>query len=370
MSIRKESFGKTSGGEKATLYTMTNKNGLSVSITDFGAAIISIRTPDKNGRFDDICLSYPSVKGYENSVDNFGGLMGRVCNRVDGAKTVIDGKEVRLEDNDGGKTLHSGTKSYNKYFYDVEAYGEEGEDSLEFSRLSPDGEQGWPGNLDVSVTYTLTDDDELLIEYYAVSDKTTAINLTNHAYFNLNGHASGNVLDHKVWIKANEFTPAGPNNVPDGTIAGVEGTPMDFRQAKEIGSFIRPYCEKRDELGEHNFDECPYEPIKKQHGYDHNFVLDIDCDKDEVELVASCVSEKSGRKLEVFTDLPGLHFYTGNWVNPAEEMKDGAKYDFWQGVCFETQHFPNACNVPSFPNSVYKAGEPFDSVTIYKFSVI
>lgn len=364
MSIRKENFGKTEDGKKATLYTMTNKNGMSVSVTDFGAAIVSIKVPDKDGKIDDVALGFPSVKGYEGTVDNFGGTMGRVCNRVEGAKTVIDGKEVILEDNDSGNTLHSGAKSFNKMFYEVEAFGdEEGVDSLEFSRLSPDGEQGWPGNLDISVTFSLTDENELVIEYYGVSDKPTSINLTNHTYFNLDGHGSGNILDHKVWINALSFTPAGPHNVPDGTIAEVENTPMDFRDEKRIGDYIEQFCKVKD------FANCDYEPIAKQHGYDHNYVLDIDCKEDEIELVASCCSEKSGRKLEVYTDLPGMHFYTGNWVNPHMPVKEDAKYDYWQGVCFETQHFPNACNVESFPRSVYAAGEPFDSVTVYKFDV-
>lgn len=363
MSIRKENFGKTEEGKKATLYTMTNKNGMSVSVSDFGAAIVSIKVPDRDGNIDDVALGFPSVKGYEATVDNFGGTMGRVCNRVEGAKTVIDGREVRLEDNDSGNTLHSGAKSFNKMFFDVEAYGEEGADSLEFSRLSPDGEQGWPGNLDVSVTFTLTDENEIVIEYYAVSDKATAINMTNHTYFNLDGHGSGPVFDHKVWINSKEFTPAGPHNVPDGVITPVDGTPMDFGTEKRIGDYIEKFCKKKD------FSDCDYEPIAKQHGYDHNYVLNIDCGADEVELAAECRSEKSGRKLEVFTDLPGMHFYTGNWVNPHMPVKEDAKYDFWQGVCFETQHFPNACNVENFPRSVYAAGEPFDSVTIYKFGI-
>ena len=364
MSIRKENFGRTADGKRVTLYTMTNKNGMSVSISDFGATIVKLYTPDRDGKMDDIVLGFPSVTGYLDTADNFGGTIGRVCNRVDGAKTVIDGKEVILEDNDGGKTLHSGNISYNKMFFEVEAFAEEGAESLEFSRLSPDGEQGWPGNLDISVTFTLTDENEIVINYYAVSDKATAINMTNHSYFNLNGHASGNCLDHKIELKAKEFTPAGPNNVPTGLVLPVKGTPMDFIDEKEIGYYIRPFCEKK------NFDDCDYEYIAKQHGYDHNYVLDIDCKQDEVELVATCVSEKSGRKLEVYTDLPGMHLYTGNWVEPKVPVKEDAHYDYWQGVCFETQHFPNACNVPTFPRSVYAAGEPFDSVTIFKFSVI
>ncbi len=358
--IRKENFGKTVDGKKATLYTMVNKNGYSVSITDFGATVVSIKTPDRDGKFEDIALGFPSVTGYETTVDNFGGTMGRVCNRVEDAKTVINGKTVNLEDNDNGNTLHSGKKSYNKMFFEAEAFGEEGADTIEFSRLSPDGEQGWPGNLDIGVAFTLTDENELVIEYFAVSDKATSINMTNHTYFNLDGHGSGTVKDHIVWINAKKFTPAGPKNVPDGTFVELDGTPMDFGTEKRIGQDVDDF----KDIANH-----PYQPIASQHGYDHNYVLEIDGNEDEVELAATCYSEKSGRKLEVFTDLPGMHFYTGNWVKPEVPVKENAKYGFWQGVCFETQHFPNACNVPEFPKSVYEAGEPFDSVTIYKFSV-
>lgn len=353
--IRKEPFGKTVDGKRSTLYTMTNKNGYSVSISDFGATIVSIKTPDRDGVLKDIVLGFPSVTGYETTVDNFGGTMGRVCNRVEDCKTVIDGKVVNLENNDNGNTLHSGAKSYNKMFWEVEALGDDGEDSLEFSRLSPDGEQGWPGNVDIGVTFTLTDDNELIIEYYAVPDKATSINMTNHSYFNLDGHDAGNVFDHKVWINAEYFTPVSEKNVPDGTKTALDGTPMDFGFEHKIGDHIL------------DFD---YAPLAKPHGYDHNYVLAISPSQDEVDLVATCYSEKSGRKLEVFTDLPGMHFYTGNWVDTkGVPAKEDAKYEHYQGVCFETQHFPNACNVPSFPSSIYKAGEPFDSVTIFKFSV-
>lgn len=358
--IRKESFGKTADGKKVTLYTMENKAGMTVSVSDFGATVVSIKTPDREGNFADIALGFPSVTGYETTLDNFGGTMGRVCNRVEDHKTVIDGKEIILEDNDSGNTLHSGSKSYNKMFWEVNAYADEDADTLEFSRLSPDGEQGWPGNLDVSVAFTLTDDNELVIEYFAASDKTTPINMTNHTYFNLDGHASGTIKDHIVTINAKQYTPAGPKNVPDGRFVDVAGTPMDFQNGKRIGEDVDDF----KDIANH-----PYKPIAEQHGYDHNYVLDIECEEDEVELVATCYSKNSGRKLEVFTDLPGMHFYTGNWIKPPVPVKDNAEYGFWQGVCFETQHFPNACNVPEFPNSVYKAGEPFESVTMYKFTV-
>lgn len=363
MSINVSSFGKTAEGKEVSLYTISNGKGMEVSMTDFGAAVVGIKMPDKNGKTDDIALGFPSVKGYEITLDNFGGTMGRVCNRVNGAKTVINGKEVILEDNDGGKTLHSGNRSFNKMYWDADCFEEDGNVSVEFTRRSPDGEQGWPGNLDISVTYTLTADNELVIEYYAETDADTAVNMTNHTYFNLDGHASGDVLDHIVWINAKEFTPAGPNNVPVGDIVTVKDTPMDFTEAKKLGDYIRPFCEKK------NFDDCDYKLIADQHGYDHNYVLDIDREEGISKLVASCYSEKSGRKVEVFTDLPGMHLYTGNWIEPPVPVKEDAKYDFWQGVCFETQHFPNACNCPEYPNSIIKAGEAFESVTVFKFSV-
>lgn len=356
MSVVKSNFGKTKDGKTATLYTIENKNGMRVSFCDYGAAVVSIVVPDRNGKMEDIALGYDSVTGYEENGSGFGSFIGRHANRIGGAKFTINGTDYDLAKNDNAvNNLHSGPVSYNKYFYDVEVMTDEDSTSIEFSRLSPDGEQGFPGNLDVSVTYTLTDDNDLAIEYFAVSDKDTVINLTNHSYFNLAGQAAGSIEDHEVWIKSNEFTPTDDKLIPTGEFMDVTGTPMDFRTAKKIGRDIN----------------ADFAPIKLAGGYDHNYVLDLDIEEDEMELVASLYEEKSGRFMEVYTDCPGMQFYTGNFIDGESDPakgKGGIVYKKRDGVCFETQFYPNACNIPQFPSSIFEAGEPFDFCTVYSFS--
>ncbi|NLP15560.1 MAG: galactose mutarotase [Clostridiales bacterium] len=350
MKITKTPFGTTKNGETATLYTVTNNMGMKVSFTDYGANIVSIIVPDKEGEFEDIALGFKSIGGYEVNGPGFGSLIGRCANRIGGARFELNGKEYTLEKNEGKNNLHSGSPAYNKVMYETEIYEEEDMVSIEFSRLSPHMEQGFPGNLDLTVTYSLTENNELVIEYHAVSDMDTVVNMTNHSYFNLSGHNSGSILDHKVWIKANQFTPTSDDLIPTGEYRDVEGTPMDFRQLKRIGD---------------NIDD-DYEPLKQAGGYDHNYVLDIS--RDEVEKVAELVDESTGRVMEIFTDKPGMQFYTANMLTPVEDGKDGATYGKRTGVCFETQHFPNACNINTFPNSILKAGQEYEYVTIYKFT--
>ncbi|MBO5199543.1 MAG: galactose mutarotase [Lachnospiraceae bacterium] len=349
MAITKESFGMTKNGEAATLYTMENANGMKVAVTDFGANIVKILVPDRNQEFADVALGYASVEGYEKNSPGYGSLIGRHANRIGGAKFVINGKEYELEKNDNGNNLHSGSKSFNKYMYEAELAEGEESDSIEFSRTSPDMEQGFPGNLNLSVKYTLTDDNELILEYYAVSDQDTIINLTNHSYFNLAGHNSGDILDHTVTIYADLFTPTSDDLIPTGEIAEVEGTPMDFREPKKIGRDI----------------EADYYPLKQGGGYDHNYCLNKE--DDEIALAAELSDEKSGRYMLVYTDLPGIQFYTGNFIDGTEIGKDGMCYQKRGGVCFETQYFPNSCNRPNFPSCVFKAGEEYCTATIYKF---
>ena len=350
MKITQKSFGKTSKGEEATLYTIANSNGMKVTFTDYGANIVSIFVPDSKGDIADIALGYENIEGYEANSPGFGSLIGRHANRICGAKFELNGKVYELEKNNGENNLHGGFVGYNKFMYETEVYEEEDIASIEFSRLSPHMEQGFPGNLDISVTYSLTETNELVIEYYAISDKDTIVNLTNHSYFNLAGHNAGSVLDHQIWIKANQFTPTTADLIPTGELRDVAGTPMDFRTWKKIGQDIN----------------ADYEPLKMAGGYDHNFVLDIS--GTEVEKVAELYEEKSGRRMEVFTDLPGMQLYTANMLKPVKHGKGGATYDQKAGVCFETQYFPNSCNIKSFPSCVLKAGKEFDSVTIYKFS--
>lgn len=350
MKITQKSFGKTSKGEEATLYTIANSNGMKVTFTNYGANIVSIFVPDSKGNVADIALGFENIAGYEENGPGFGSFIGRHANRIGGARFELNGKVYELEKNDGANNLHGGSVGYNKFIYEAEIYEEDDIASIEFSRLSPNMEQGFPGNLDISVTYSLTETNELVIEYYANSDKDTIVNLTNHSYFNLAGHNSGSIHDHQVWIKANQFTPTTKDLIPTGELSDVAGTPMDFRTMKKIGQDI----------------DADYEPLKMAGGYDHNFVLDIS--GSEVEKVAELYEEKSGRRMEIFTDMPGIQLYTANMLSPVKNGKGGATYAKRTGVCFETQYFPNSCNIKTFPSCVLKAGKEYDSVTIYKFS--
>lgn len=350
MKITQKSFGKTRRGEETTLYTVTNSNGMKVSFTNYGAHIVDIIVPDVKGNLVDVNLGFKNLAGYEENSPGFGAFIGRHANRIGGAKFEINGKIYELDKNDGENNLHSGLIGYNKFVYESEVYEDEDIASVEFSRLSPHMEQGFPGNLDVTVTYSLTEANELVIEYLAVSDRDTIVNLTNHSYFNLAGHNAGSVLNHKVWVKANQFTPTSADLIPTGELKDVTGTPMDFRTLKSIGQDIN----------------TNYEPLTIAGGYDHNYVLDIN--GNDVEKVAELVDDKSGRRMEVFTNLPGMQIYTANFLETSENTKDGASYKKRDAVCFETQYYPNSCNISSFPSCLLKAGKEFDSVTIYKFS--
>lgn len=352
MSITQKPFGKTKEGKEATLYTLKNKNGMIVSFTNFGANIVQVIVPDSKGKFDDVALGFDSVTGYENNAPGYGSFIGRHANRIGGAAFEINGKKYELEKNDGQNNLHGGFKGYNKFFYEVELFEEEDSSSIEFSRLSPHMEQGFPGNLDISVTYTLTDDNELVIEYLAVSDKDTIVNLTNHSYFNLAGHNAGTVLNHKVRIDADKFTPTDDTLIPTGEFIDVTGTPMDFRKLKSIGEEIN----------------ADYEPLKQAGGYDHNYVLNIS--GTEIEKFAEFVDENSGRVMEMYTDMPGVQLYTGNFISGKEAGKGGYVYQKQGGACFETQYFPNSCNIPEFQSCFLKAGNEYDFVTVYKFITI
>lgn len=350
MGITKKAFGKTKTGEEVFLYTLTNKNNMSAVFTNYGANLVNLYVPDAKGTVADVVLGFNTLEGYFDNGPGFGSFIGRHANRIGGAKFEINGKVYDLEKNDGNNNLHGGSVGYNKFIYEVETYEEEGSISIEFSRLSVDMEQGFPGNLDISMTYTLTEENELVLEYLAVSDKDTIVNLTNHTYFNLAGHNSGSVLDQKVLIKSNQFTPTDDALIPTGEFADVTGTPMDFRTLKPLGRDIN----------------ADFEPLKQAGGYDHNFVLDIS--GTEVEKVAEMVDDKSGRIMEIYTDMPGMQLYTANFLADDGTYKDGAKYKKRDAVCFETQYYPNSCNIKEFPSCALKAGDEYDFVTIYKFS--
>lgn len=352
MGITKKAFGTTKAGEEAVLYTMENKNGMKVSVTDFGANIVEIIVPDRDGNLADVNLGYDDVRGYEQNAPGYGSFLGRVANRIAGAKFQVGGRTYEVARNDGPNCLHSGPKSYNKYMYGAEVFEEEGSAAVELSRVSPDMEQGFPGKLDLAVSYMLTDDNELVIEYFAVSDQDTVLNLTNHSYFNLKGEGSGTVLGHKAWINADKITTTDENLIPTGEYMEVAGTPMDFRTMKEIGRDIG----------------ADFEPLKQGAGYDHNYVLNH-TEAGELDKVAELYEEVTGRCMEVYTDLPGMQFYSANHISGTETGKGGKTYHGRDGICFETQFFPNTLNTPSFPGGRLKAGEEFHSLTVYKFSV-
>lgn len=344
MSVTISKFGVTKEGTEVTQYSIENKNGMRADFIDYGANIVRLFVPDKDGKLDDVVLGFDDVAGYEENGCFFGSFIGRHGNRIGNATFELNGITYKLEKNDGNNNLHGGTPGYNKVMYRAKTT----ENSVTFSRLSPDMEQGYPGNLDIAVTYTVTEDNELTIAYQATSDKDTLCNVTNHSYFNLKGHKGGEITDHYVWLKANGFTETTDDLIPNGKIVDVTGTPMDFRSKKTIGQDI----------------EADYKPLKIAGGYDHNYVLDKEAGT--MEKVAELSEKTTGRTMEVYTDLPGMQMYTGNFI-VKEAGKEGAEYTKRNGVCFETQFFPNSVNVPSFDSCVIKAGETFRSTTIYKF---
>lgn len=339
-----QEFGVTSKGEKASLYTIRNNNCMQIAVTDYGAALVKVLVPDREGKLQDVVCGYDDVTGYENSGTYFGATIGRVANRIGGASFTLNGKEYPLTANDGENSLHGGRDYTNKRMWKVE---EASESQITFLLYSPDGDQGYPGDVDVKVTYKLTDDNEIVIHYSAVSSQDTLLNFTNHSYFNLSGHQTENVLDQEVRICADAFTRADAQSIPTGEIVSVEGTPMDFRKMKKVGKDI---------------DE-EYEALIFGHGYDHNWVLN----GSGMREVAAMHSDETGITMEVFTDLPGMQFYTANFVED-EHGKDGVVYGKRCGACFETQYFPDAVHKEHFEGPVVRAGEVYDTTTIYKLS--
>lgn len=370
MGIDIRLFGKIKSGDQVHKYTLTNSNGMSVSLIDYGATITNIITPDKQGKTDDIVLGFDNISQYEENGNCYGSFIGRNANRIGKAICNINGEIYKLEKNDGNNNLHSGYKGYNKFMYKANMLSGE-IPSIEFTRISPDMEQGFPGNVNLSVIYMLSEENELIITYHAVSDKDTIINLTNHSYFNLAGHASGTVLHHKVSVLADAFTPSDEEFIPTGEIREVTGTPMDFRLLKPLGADIK----------------ADYLQLEQAGGYDHNYILRAknnsaqedriarEADKtvkeeDRIAKAAELLEDTSGRRMEVFTTEPCMQLFTGNFINGKEAGKEGFVYEKHGGVCFETQKYPNFCNIPSFPSGIVRAGEKYYSKTIYKFSVI
>lgn len=340
-----EKFGEISCGATAKIYYLKNKNGMEIAVSDYGATLVKLLVQDKDGCARDVVLGYDSVREYELGGAHFGATVGRVANRIAGASFSLNGQDYPLTANDNGNSLHGGKDFYNKRMWSADVRGE---NSVTFVMYSPDKDQGYPGAMDVSVTYTLTDENEVKIHYRAVPDADTLINLTNHSYFNLAGHSGGEVLDQEVMINADTFTIADAQSIPTGEFVPVEGTPMDFRSFHQIGERIG----------------ADYEPLIFGNGYDHNWVLN----GTGLRKAAAMRCVRTGIQMEVFTDLPGMQFYTANFVEK-EKGKEGAVYDRRHAACFETQFFPDAVHKAQFKSPVVRAGTVYETTTVYKFFV-
>lgn len=345
MAITTKSFGKTPDGTQVNLYTIQNNNGFTAKVTNFGAILVSLFVPDKDGQTTDVVLGFDSVDGYLTNVSFFGATVGPSANRIDNASFMIDGVKYQLAVNDNTNNLHSDKdKGYHKRVWNADP----ADNSVTFTLEDADGSMGFPGNKKVQVTYTVTDDDELRIDYYVTSDKKTLINMTNHSYFNLAGHNSGNIEAHKLWIHASHYTPVFARLIPTGELVSVEGTPFDFRTMKTVG------------------DDINAEDVQLGYGqgYDHNFALDDYNGK--LQKAATLEEPTTGRKMDVYTDQPGVQFYAGSGIKP-QSGKGGVRYDKRSGLCLETQCFPNAINQPQFQDVVYGPDRPYKTTTIYKF---
>tara|TARA_R110000868_G_scaffold235273_9_gene489187 strand:- start:49372 stop:50478 length:1107 start_codon:yes stop_codon:yes gene_type:complete len=340
--ITSEEFGVLSNGSNVQLYTLTNSNGMEVKITNFGGIVTSIKTPDKDGNFENVVLGFDNLDKYLEGTPYFGAIIGRYGNRIAKGEFTLDGEHYSLAKNNGNNHLHGGVFGYDKVLWNAKP---KGENAIELSYLSKDGEEGYPGNLEITVIYSLTNQDELKIDYKATTDKATPVNLTNHSYFNLSGNPESLVLDHKLQIAASKFTPVNRELIPTGEIVSVEGTPFDFTTSFEIGARLNDV----------------------EGGYDHNFVLDRN--EEEMPVVATLYDEKTGRKMEILTTEPGLQFYSGNFLDGTIIGSDGAKFLKHSALCLETQHYPDSPNQANFPNTILRPENTYISSTVYRFSV-
>ncbi len=345
--MSKRSFGTLSDGTAVSLYTIANSKGMEAAVSDYGANVVSIFVEDKDGNKRDVILGFDDAADYEASGSYFGATVGRNCNRISDARIVIDKTVYELEKNDRGNNLHSGSKGLSRVMWNVK---EQLADRITFSYYSPDLEEGYPGNATIEVTFEVTENNDFSISYYAVSDKKTIFNMTSHCYYNLNGHASGTILDQELKIKAYGYTPVKNElSIPTGEVLALEGTPFDFREAKPIGRDIH----------------ADHEQIKYSKGYDHNFA--IAKETDGMETVACAYAKESGIQMEVITDAIAIQLYTANAM--FEVGKENTAYPDYGAFCLETQYFPNAVNEPNFVTPLFDAGEPYKSKTMYHFSI-
>jgi len=348
-SVRRAPFGATPEGEAVEMFTLTNANGVEVRAITYGGTIISLRTPDRDGAMGDIVLGFETLDGYLAGTPYFGAVIGRYGNRIAGGRFELDGEAYELANNDGPNHLHGGSVGFDKVVWAGQPFGNADGVGVVFRYTSADGEEGYPGTLSVQVAYTLTDSDELVVDYLATTDRATHVNLTQHSYFNLAG--GGAILDHELTIAASAYTPVTATLIPTGEVAPVEGTPFDFRAATAIGARI----------------DSPDAQLRYGRGYDHNFVLDRS--GDGLELAARVMEPTTGRTLEIHTTEPGLQFYSGNFLDGTLTGKGGQTYGHRTGFCLETQHYPDSPNQPSFPSTILRPGEEYRTRTVFAFGV-
>lgn len=345
MRIEQTQFGQLPDGQDVDLYTLSNTHGLKTGIMTYGATVVFLEVPDRAGRMADITLGHDSLEGYLEASPYFGAIVGRYGNRIAKGRFTLDGKEYKLSINDGENHLHGGIQGFDKVIWDAETVEREDAAGVKFSYLSPDGEEGYPGNLQCSVTYWLTESNELKLEYHAETDKATPVNLTHHSYFNLAGQGNGDILDHELMLNADKYTPVNDQLIPTGDIKPAAGTPFDFTHPHKIGERI---------------DQIPG-------GYDHNFVLNSG--GGQLALAARVFEPESGRVMEIHTTEPGIQFYSGNFLDSTITGKSGKVYHQYYGFCLETQHFPDSPNHPDFPSAVLHPDETYTSTTIHRFMV-
>ncbi len=343
MSVEKTVFGKTSEGVEVDLYTCTNANGVVLKMTNYGATTVSLEVPDRDGKMANITMGFDSLDGYLGKHPYFGATVGRYCNRIAKGKFTLDGQEYTLATNNGPNHLHGGNVGFNKVVWDAEPFETETGVGVKFTYLSKDGEEGYPGSLNATAVYTLTNDDELVVEFTATTDKPTPVNLTNHNYWNLGGEGTGTIRDHVLEIPADKYLPVDETLIPTGELADVAGTPLDFTKPEKIGARL---------------DQIKADPV----GYDHCYALRGEIG--EMKLAARVIDPDSGRVMEIYTTQPGLQFYSGNFLDGSA---DSGGYQQYDGFCLETQHFPDSPNQPTFPNTILKPGETYQHKTVHKF---